>query len=161
MRWVDFKLADGGALVDTLSKKGRSERMSRVRSKGSRPEMKLRRLVHGMGFRYRLHDTRLPGCPDMVFSSRRAVIFMHGCFWHRHEGCGLARMPKSRVSFWSRKLEANRLRDRRNCLKLNEMGWRVLVVWECQLTHADLTAIARRVREFLNDTTGLENDEIG
>ena len=134
--------------MDTLSKEARSERMSRVRGKDTKPEMKLRRLVHGMGFRYRLHDARLPGSPDMVFSSRRAVIFMHGCFWHRHEDCALARMPKSRVSFWREKLEANRLRDRRNQLKLNEMGWRVLVVWECQLAHADLTA--RRVRDFLN-----------
>ena len=146
-------------LVDTLSKEARSERMSRVRGKDTKPEMKLRRLVHGMGFRYRLHDTHLPGSPDMVFSSRRAGIFMHGCFWHRHEGCALARVPKSRVTFWREKLEANRIRDRRNQLKLNEMGWRVLVVWECQLAHADRTA--RHVRDFLNDMTGLEYDEIG
>nr|WP_298380691.1 DNA mismatch endonuclease Vsr [uncultured Halomonas sp.] len=146
-------------MADTLSKEARSERMSRVRGKDTKPEMKLRRLVHGMGFRYRLHDQRLPGKPDMVFRSRHAVVFMHGCFWHRHEGCKLARIPKSRISFWLDKLEANRQRDRRNQLKLQELGWRVLIVWECQLAAPERTAL--RVRDFLNDKAGLEHDEIG
>tara|TARA_B100000678_G_C18225346_1_gene508621 strand:+ start:1608 stop:2048 length:441 start_codon:yes stop_codon:yes gene_type:complete len=146
-------------MVDTLTKEERSERMSRVRGKDTKPELKLRRLVHGMGFRYRLHDKSLPGKPDMVLSTRRVVIFMHGCFWHRHEGCVLARMPKSRVSFWREKFEETRQRDRRNQLKLKDLGWRVLIVWECQLALPERTA--RRVRDFLNDTTGLEYDEVG
>ncbi|GGY11739.1 very short patch repair endonuclease [Litchfieldella qijiaojingensis] len=146
-------------MADTLSPSERSERMSRVRAKNTKPEMKLRSLVHGMGFRYRLHAKHLPGTPDMVFPSRRAVIFMHGCFWHRHEGCRLARLPKSRVSFWERKLEANRLRDRRNQIRLQELGWRVLVVWECQLV--DLEDTARWIRDFLNNKTGTDHDEIG
>lgn len=115
-------------------------------------------MVHAMGFRYRLHAKYLPGKPDLVFPSRRAVVFMHGCFWHRHEGCKLARMPKSRVSFWREKLEANRQRDRRNQLRLQEMGWRVLIVWECQLSTPEDTA--RRVRDFLNEAE-VDHDEIG
>jgi len=146
-------------LADTLTPKERSERMSRVRGKGSKPEMKLRRLVHGMGFRYRLHSQVLPGKPDMVFTGRKAVIFMHGCFWHRHPGCKLARMPKSRIDFWREKLDANRQRDLQNQARLRNMGWRVLVVWECQL--GDTSAMSRIVREFLNNQWGERgNDEI-
>lgn len=126
--------------------------MSRVRGKDSAPERKLRSLVHGMGYRYRLHGNRLPGKPDMVFPGRRAVIFMHGCFWHRHEGCKLARMPKSRLRFWREKLEANKERDRRNERRLREKDWRVLVVWECQLADTDNTA--RIVSDFLENRDG-------
>lgn len=132
---------------DTLSPKARSERMSRVKAKDTKPEMKLRRLVHGLGFRYRLHRRDLPGTPDLVFPGRRAVIFMHGCFWHRHPGCSLTRMPKSRVEFWRTKLDANRKRDLRHQQVLAELGWRVLVVWECELR--DLDAVAREVEAFL------------
>ncbi|KAF0807657.1 DNA mismatch endonuclease Vsr [Alcanivorax xiamenensis] len=134
-------------MSDTLSPKARSERMSRVKAKDTKPEMTLRRLVHGLGFRYRLHRRDLPGTPDLVFPGRRAVIFMHGCFWHRHPGCGLTRMPKSRVEFWRTKLEANRERDLRHQRALAEMGWRVLVVWECELR--DLDAVASKVEAFL------------
>jgi len=134
--------------MDTLTRQERSERMSRVRSKDSCAELKLRRLVHGMGFRYRLHASDLPGKPDMVFPARGAVIFMHGCFWHRHAKCRLARIPKSRVDFWTQKLENNRRRDQRNRRKLRGLGWRVLVIWECQLSEAE--AVSNRVRKFLN-----------
>ena len=150
---------EGWFLADTLTPKERSERMSRVRGKGSKPEMKLRRLVHGMGFRYRLHSQVLPGKPDLVFPGRKAVIFMHGCFWHRHPGCKLARMPKSRIDFWRKKLDANRQRDLQNQTRLRNMGWRVLVVWECQL--GDTSVMSRIVREFLNNQWGERgNDEI-
>lgn len=145
-------------MMDTLSPAERSERMAKIRCKDSNPEMKLRRLVHGMGFRYRLHSKNLPGKPDIVFSRRRAVIFMHGCFWHRHEGCALARLPKSRVDFWKKKLEANKQRDQNNQELLESRGWRVLVVWECQLN--DTTEISRIVREFLSDGNGRKYDEI-
>jgi DNA mismatch endonuclease (patch repair protein) len=111
-----------------------------------------------MGFRYRLHSKVLPGKPDMVFAGRKAVIFMHGCFWHRHPGCKLARMPKSRIDFWEEKLEANRQRDLRNQERLRKMGWRVLVVWECQL--GDMNEVSRIVREFLINRGGRGNDEI-
>ena len=100
--------------MDTIPLCERSEIMSRVRSKNSRPEMLVRRLVFAEGYRYRLHDRKLPGCPDLVFRGRAKVIFMHGCFWHRHEQCSLARMPKSRLDFWEPKLTANKERDARN-----------------------------------------------
>lgn len=135
--------------------------MSRVRGKDSVAEMRLRRLIHGMGYRYRLHIGSLPGKPDLVFSSRKAVIFMHGCFWHRHDGCRLARLPKSRVAFWLDKLEANRRRDEVNLDRLRELGWRILVIWECQMQASDLTEVSNRVRLFLGDGSGGEQNEIG
>lgn len=109
--------------------------MSRIGAKDTGPEMVVRRFVHAMGYRYRLHDPSLPGKPDLVFRSRHKVIFVHGCFWHRHNdsACKLARLPKSRSEFWLPKLETNVARDRRNQEKLRTLGWEVLVIWECQL----------------------------
>lgn len=138
--------------MDTLSREMRSERMARIRSKNSAPELRLRRLIHGMGFRYRLHVRDLPGTPDLVFPARRAVIFMHGCFWHRHAGCALGRLPKSRVDFWKEKLEANKSRDKSHRRKLMRLGWRVLVVWECQMK--DEKRVARVVTGFLAANEG-------
>ena len=135
--------------------------MSRIRGKDSASEMRLRRMIHGMGFRYRLHVKTLPGTPDLVFPARKAVIFMHGCFWHRHQDCRLARMPKSRVAYWREKLEANRRRDDENVRRLNELGWSVLVVWECQMKEKDMNEVSNVVRRFLADGTGGEYDEIG
>lgn len=126
--------------------------MSRIRGKDSNPEMKLRRLVHGLGFRYRLHVKNLPGKPDLVFPGRHAVIFMHGCFWHRHEGCKLARLPKSKLDFWEEKLETNRQRDLSHHQQLLELGWNILVVWECQL--GDPVNVSRIIQEFLNPFKG-------
>lgn len=120
-------------MVDTLTEAMRSEVMSRVRSKDTRPEMVVRRLVHQAGFRYRLHVAHLPGRPDLVFKGRMKVIFVHGCFWHSHRECRHARIPKSRTDFWLAKLDANRLRDERNLRHLINTGWEVLVVWECEL----------------------------
>lgn len=138
-------------MADTLTSKERSERMALVRGKNTAPEMAVRRLVHGLGFRYRLHGKELPGRPDMVFASRRKVIFVHGCFWHRHSaaGCKLARMPKSRLAFWEPKLERNRIRDRQVRSQLRKMGWRALTIWECQLGNLD--SVGRRVRRFLQE----------
>jgi len=121
--------------------------MSRVRNKNSIPEMKLRRLVHGLGYRYRLHVGKLPGKPDLVFPGRRSVIFMHGCFWHRHPGCKLARLPKSKLDFWVEKLEANRQRDIAHQKQLRELGWRVLVIWECEMD--DIEHVSLMVKTFL------------
>lgn len=148
-------------MTDTLTPQERSERMSRIRGKDSVSEIRLRRLIHGMGYRYRLHVKTLPGTPDLVFPARKAVIFMHGCFWHRHQDCRLARMPKSRVAYWREKLEANRRRDDENVRRLNELGWSVLVVWECQMKEKDMNEVSNVVRRFLADGTGGEYDEIG
>lgn len=136
-------------MTDTLSPAARSERMSRVRGKDTKPELTVRRLVHGLGYRYRLHDARLPGKPDLVFRSRRKVIFVHGCFWHRHPdtACKLARMPKSRQEFWEPKLEGNRERDERTRRLLDEQGWRQMVVWECQCGQTE--HLGNKIRAFL------------
>lgn len=125
-------------MMDTLSTSDRSARMSRIRATDSKPEMTVRRLLHRMGYRYRLHRRDLPGTPDIVFASQKKAIFVHGCFWHRHQHCHLARMPKTRQEFWGIKLDANRLRDLRNESALADLGWHVLVVWECELRSQNL-----------------------
>ena len=123
--------------------------MSRVRSKDTKPELRVRRLVHGLGYRYRLHGRDLPGSPDLVFRPRRKVVFVHGCFWHRHEGCPRNRIPKSpeRRAFWREKLDGNARRDRENQEALRRMGWRVLVIWECETS--DLDSLTSRIKAFL------------
>lgn len=123
--------------------------MSRVRGRDTKPEMLVRRLTHGMGYRYRLHRRGLPGSPDLVFPSRMKVIFVHGCFWHQHSdsGCKLARPPKSKLDFWGPKLETNRERDERNIVSLGELGWDVLIIWECQTK--DREKLQARIGEFL------------
>ena len=138
-------------MVDTLTKKERSERMSRVRGRDTKPELTVRRLVHRMGYRYRLHRRDLPGTPDLVFPRRKKAIYVHGCFWHRHPdpACKLARLPKSRLDFWKPKLEGNRCRDEESQAKLRELGWNVLVVWECQIARSD--HLENTLREFLEE----------
>jgi DNA mismatch endonuclease (patch repair protein) len=108
--------------------------MALVRHKDTKPELRVRRFLHAAGLRYRLHDKRLPGKPDMVFPAKLVVVFVHGCFWHQHPDptCKLARLPKSRLDFWQPKLEGNAERDRRNVTALEAAGWRVVTVWECQ-----------------------------
>ena len=122
--------------------------MGRVRSRDTAPEMRVRRLVFALGYRYRLHGKGLPGRPDLVFAGRRKVIFVHGCFWHRHEGCALARLPKSRQEFWLPKLDANKTRDARNVQDLTDRGWEVLTLWECEIKKVDETT--RKLRRFLD-----------
>jgi len=138
---------DSASGTDTLTPSERSERMGRVRSRDTKPEVIVRRLLHSLGYRYRLHDRRLPGAPDIVFSRRRKLVFVNGCFWHRHEGCSLARLPKSRLDFWAPKLESNRARDIENSSKLAEAGWGVLVVWECEI--GDAEHLSTRLVTFL------------
>lgn len=138
-------------MTDTLTKSARSERMGRIRGKDTAPEMTVRRLMHGLGYRYRLHRRDLPGTPDLVFPTRRKVIFVHGCFWHRHadSGCKLARLPKSRLDFWVSKLEANAERDIRNIEALKTMGWDSLVIWECEIKN--VAFIRSKIESFFAD----------
>jgi len=138
-------------MTDTLTPSERSARMALVRNKDTKPELKVRRLIHRMGYRYRLHRHALPGKPDLVFRGRRAVIFVHGCFWHRHPdpACKLARMPKSKADFWEPKLRSNAARDARNRDLLLSAGWRVLELWECQLSDSD--QVERTITEFLGE----------
>lgn len=124
----------------------RSANMRAIRSKDMLPELAVRSLVHRLGYRFRLHQKDLPGKPDLVFSSRRKVIFVHGCFWHSHD-CKAAHVPKSNVDYWEKKLERNKARDRKNIELLTGQGWASLVIWECELN--DFEAVQNRVKRFL------------
>lgn len=116
----------------------RSENMSRIRGKNTKPELKVRRALWAAGLRYRLHDRRLPGNPDLVFPGRRTVVFVHGCFWHCHEGCSNFRIPKTRSSWWATKLSRNKARDAEARAELEAAGWGVLVIWECEVAAPEL-----------------------
>lgn len=136
-------------MVDTLTKEERSLRMSLIRGKDTKPEKIVRSLVHQLGFRFRLHVRTVPGSPDLVFRSQSKVIFVHGCFWHRHDGCGKARIPKSRVEFWETKLNQNKARDSRVRRQLNRRGWRYMVIWECQVNR--IMQLTKRIQDFLDN----------
>lgn len=140
-------------MADTLTPSARSERMRRVRGGDTRPELLVRRLIHSMGYRYRLHARELPGRPDIVFRKRKRAIFVHGCFWHRHPdpSCKRARLPKTRLDFWLPKLDGNRRRDAANVERLEATGWRVLLVWECELR--DSEQVRNTLRRFIEGDT--------
>jgi DNA mismatch endonuclease (patch repair protein) len=133
--------------MDRLTPERRSWLMSRVRSKNTSTELVVRRLIFGMGYRYRLHDKRLDGRPDIVFRSRRKAIFVNGCFWHGHSGCKKGRLPKSNVDEWTTKIRKNRLRDRRSIKALRSTGWSVLSIWQCEIKNLEL--LAKRLYEFI------------
>ena len=134
-------------MVDTLTPEERSKRMRLVRSKDTRPEKAVRDVVKSLGYRFQRHDKGLPGTPDLVFPKLKQVIFVHGCFFHRHRGCPNTRTPKSRVAFWKKKFAENKKRDMLAKRRLTLMGWCYLVVWECETKKADrLTA---KIRKFL------------
>lgn len=134
-------------MADTLTPEERSEIMGRVRSKDTRPELTVRRLVHRLGYRFRLHVKNLPGSPDLVFPARGKVIFVHGCFWHRHEGCRATRSPKSHEVFWQSKFQRNIERDKLVIDKLRADGWEPLVIWECQVK--DERGLVKSIESFL------------
>jgi len=134
-------------VTDHISPELRSRVMGRVRGKNTEPEKRVRRLVHGMGFRYRLHRRDLPGTPDLVFTGRKKIIFVHGCFWHQHD-CPRGARPSSNTSFWNRKLDGNIQRDERNVSALKKDGWKVLVVWECETKNP--ARLTKRLKKFLS-----------
>lgn len=134
--------------MDTISAAERSALMSRIRSKDTRPELVVRKLVHGLGYRFRIHRADLPGKPDLAFPSRKKVIFVHGCFWHGHT-CGLASNPKTNAGYWLPKINGNRSRDRQRKRALAKLGWTSLVVWECTTRAKDLGPLERRLVKFL------------
>jgi|SRR5579871_1689076 len=136
-------------MADTRSPEVRRRIMQAVRTRDTGPEMIVRRLLHFLGFRYRLHRKSLPGSPDIVFPSRKRIVLVHGCYWHGH-GCPKGRLPKSRLDYWRAKIESNRRRDRRNIRSLRRLGWAVLVVWQCE-TH-DARLLQRRLLRFLGES---------
>jgi DNA mismatch endonuclease (patch repair protein) len=119
-------------MADIVSPEVRSRMMSAIRSRNTKPELAVRRFFHGRGLRFRLHAKNLPGRPDVVLPKYRAVVFVHGCFWHRHTGCRFSYNPKSRRAFWRKKFLDNIQRDRRRRVELEELGWKVLTIWECE-----------------------------
>lgn len=134
-------------MADIFTPAERSRIMAAVRSKDTAPEIVVRKLVHRMGLRFRLHTRSLPGTPDLVFAGRGRVIFVHGCFWHGHV-CGAGRIPATNRAFWKRKLTGNAERDKRSVRKLRRAGWKVLVIWECQTTPRRLDRLAERIARF-------------
>ena len=136
-------------MADVLNREQRTYCMSRIRGKDTKPEIVVRRIVHGMGYRFRLHQRELPGSPDIVLPRHRKVIFVHGCFWHKHR-CRYGRVrPATNKEFWEKKRQGNVDRDRRNMRALKRMGWRVLVVWECWTR--DMPRLEERLCDFLAD----------
>ncbi len=137
-------------MVDVMSSAVRSALMSRIRAKNTKPEIMVRRQLWARGFRFRLHGKGLAGKPDLLLPKWRAVVFVHGCFWHRHEGCPLFRLPKTRTEFWDAKLTANRQRDLAAVEELLRLGWRVAVVWECAI-RLDPAATTDQLAEWISD----------
>jgi len=133
-------------MADPLTPQARSAHMARIRGRHTKPEVDLRKALWAMGYRYRLHGKGLPGRPDIVFKGRRKAVFVHGCFWHNHEGCGVAHIPKTRPDYWASKFAGNKARDARNEAELRERGYGVAVVWECEAISA---ATLDRLRAFL------------
>jgi DNA mismatch endonuclease (patch repair protein) len=136
-------------MADSLTSAQRSVNMARIRARDTKPEMVVRRMLHRLGYRYRLHGKALPGKPDLVFTSRRKVIFVHGCFWHQHEAtaCLDGRKPKSNTDYWHPKLARNVERDQQHVEKLRAEGWCVLVVWDCEMR--DQALLMKRLLDFL------------
>lgn len=138
-------------MTDFLTVKERSVRMSRIRSRDTKPEVALRRSLHRLGLRFRLGGTGLPGRPDIVLPRHRTVVFVHGCFWHRHRGCRVATTPKSNTQFWEEKFAGNVERDKRVIGELEARGWKVVVAWECELSTKDrlVSTVARVAQQIL------------
>jgi DNA mismatch endonuclease (patch repair protein) len=136
-------------MVDRLTKEHRSWNMSRIRSRNTIPEVSLRSLLHKMGYRFRLHKQNLPGKPDIVLQKYKTVIFVHGCYWHRHTGCPRAHVPKTNIAYWEEKFRRNKRRDRDDQRQLRKLGWKFYVVWECEVGDSDF--LKRKLTRILQD----------
>ena len=139
--------------MDRLTAEERSKTMRRIRSKNTAPEMTVRKLLFSLGYRYRLHPKHLPGKPDLAFPGRKRAIFVHGCFWHQHEGCRDACRPSSNLDYWLPKLERNKVRDRQRIEQLEALGWSCLIVWECELR--DIEGVEAKAVAFLGEARRL------
>ncbi len=145
-------------MADIFSKSRRSRIMSRIGSKDTGPELIVRRLIHALGFRFRLHRKDLPGTPDIVFPKYKKVIFVHGCFWHGHPGCKRATIPATRTEFWRNKIGKTMAGDKRNAEKLRELGWAVLTIWQCEIKKSNKEALSKKIRAFLTEAPTLPTD---
>ena len=137
-------------MTDIISPERRSALMARIKSRDTRPELRVRRMAHAMGLRFRLHRKDLPGTPDLVFPGRRIALFVHGCFWHRHPGCPKAYEPKSRVDFWQGKFRDNVARDEKAAAGLAAAGWKPVIIWECETEDPD--TLEKIIRERIIDS---------
>ena len=133
-------------MSDRFDNSTRSRIMAAVKCVNTKPEITVRKLIHRLGYRYRLHRKDLPGKPDVVFGPKRKAIFIHGCFWHNHD-CSKGKLPKSNIEFWEPKLKGNRERDEKNIIELNNMGWKILEIWQCEIS--DIEKLADRIIDFL------------
>ncbi|MFW5500928.1 MULTISPECIES: very short patch repair endonuclease [unclassified Maridesulfovibrio] len=133
-------------MADIVDSQTRSRMMAGVKGKNTKPEILVRKFLHRKGLRFRLHKKGLPGKPDLVFPSRKIALFVHGCFWHRHEGCAKATTPSTNVPFWEKKFSDNVTRDRRVVTELEQLGWKVIVIWECQLNDNELNKLAESIK---------------
>jgi len=124
--------------------------MAQISGKNTKPEIIVRKISHSLGFRFRLHKKELPGKPDIVFSRYRKVIFVNGCFWHGHRKCARSRLPKTNVSFWKKKIEANKKKDKNNYIKLKKMGWDYLVIWQCEIKRENNGKLIKKISIFLH-----------
>ena len=141
--------------MDKLSPEARSRNMAKIKSKNTKTEMAVRSMLHAHGYRFRLNKKELPGKPDIVLKKYKTVIFVHGCFWHRHENCKDATFPKSNTDFWFKKFQDNTQRDKLNHIKLTELGWKVVIVWECELRNK--TDLVRKLLSIKEGQTFVEN----
>jgi DNA mismatch endonuclease (patch repair protein) len=133
-------------MADVVDKATRSRMMAGIQGKNTKPELLVRKYLHSRGLRFRLHAKELPGKPDLVFPKYKAVVFVHGCFWHSHPRCKFATVPATNIEFWKQKLDANRERDQRDKRRLKTRGWRVLTVWECQMDERHLSGLVGRIK---------------
>jgi DNA mismatch endonuclease (patch repair protein) len=136
-------------MTDVFSADKRSRIMSRIRGYDTEPELKIRSLIHRMGYRFRVHQDKLPGNPDIVLNKYKKVIFIHGCFWHGHKGCIRSKRPTSNISFWQNKLDKNIARDKRVRRELRNLGWRYLVIWQCEVKKGD--KLQKKIENFLKN----------
>ncbi|WP_041440637.1 very short patch repair endonuclease [Syntrophobacter fumaroxidans] len=141
-------------MADVFSEKQRSWIMSRIHGTNTKPELEVRRRLHSMGFRFRLHCSKLPGKPDIVLPKHKKAIFVHGCFWHGHQGCKRSKPPSSNVQFWTAKIAKTVERDRNNRKALVELGWQALTIWSCEIKNTEF--LEKRLREFLDDPASEE-----
>lgn len=137
-------------MVDLFSEEKRSWIMSRVKGRNTKPEILVRSMIFRMGYRFRLHKRDLPGTPDIVLPRHGKVIFVHGCFWHGHRGCSRSKRPENNKLFWDKKIDGNIKRDELHCLQLRELGWKILVVWECETKYP--AKLSQKLEVFLNES---------